>query len=69
MVKGNSIILKAASCYINVSSLLKPVWEQFAEKKLVNSKVLYSISKSIKQAKASEQEGIDYIKDYITNFS
>ena len=63
---GNVMLQKASLSYERAASSLKPVWDCFFNGKELTGEVLLSLAASIKSAKAAEEEGINYIKEYIT---
>jgi hypothetical protein len=63
---GNVMLQKASLSYEKVASFLKPVWDCFSEEKEITERSLLSLAESIKNAKAAEEEGINYIKQYLT---
>ena len=65
IANGNNLILKSAACYRNVAIALGSVWDRLTEKKPLDSDSMRSISRSIKEAEASEEKGIHYIKDFL----
>jgi len=67
MANGNEWMLKAASCYEDVASALKPVWDYFSQANPINANKLNSLSADIKRAKIAEAEGINFLKKYLNN--
>lgn len=68
IAKGNDLITQSASCYEMVSSSLKTVWDYFSQNQQVDANLLYALSesiKSIKRAKIAEEDGINFIKEYL----
>jgi hypothetical protein len=57
---------KAATAYIHVASFLKPIWDCFSKKENLNAEFLRSLADHIRQAKTAEEEGLDFLKKYIT---
>jgi hypothetical protein len=65
-IKGDDPNLNNAhESYIKVASLLKPVWNNFAEKPDLSADTLRSLSATIKSAKQSEEQGIGFIKEWL----
>jgi hypothetical protein len=65
IANGNDLLIKAASCYANVSSALKPVWDYFSQNRPIDAETLHSLTENIKRARAAEGEGINFIKEYL----
>jgi hypothetical protein len=62
---GNEHLKKASEAYKNVALHLKKVWLQSPDKLDAEADLLRSLSQNVKDAKASEEEGIAYIKEYL----
>lgn len=62
---GNDLLINAASCYENISSSLKPVWDYFSRKKPIEAKILRLLAEYIKRARVAEEAGIHFIKEYL----
>ncbi|UCH83500.1 MAG: hypothetical protein JSW50_13735 [Candidatus Latescibacterota bacterium] len=61
----NENLLRATLSYRNVASLLKPVWDVFKTQSKPDQKSLLGLARRIRDARAEEEEGIDYIKGYL----
>ncbi len=68
ITNGNDLLIKAVSSYEIVTSSLKTLWDYFSQDRQIDAKALYSLSESVKRAKASEKEGIYFIKEYLNKF-
>jgi hypothetical protein len=64
--EGNKYLESAATAYTHVAVSLKPVWDCFAEKKKLNVELLRSLADHIRQAKIAEEEGLNFLRKYIT---
>lgn len=62
----NEYLKKAAAAYTHVAASLKSVWNCFTEKKKLNVELLRSLAEQIRQAKIAEEEGLNFLKKYIT---
>jgi hypothetical protein len=62
---GNSQLTKAADAYEIVASLLKAVWKMSPGEKNIPADELQIISKHIWDARRAEEEGVNFIKDYL----
>lgn len=69
IASGDSLLIKAASCYENVSLALKPVWDYFSQDNEIHASTLNSLSGSIKSARVAEEQGIYFIKEYLDRVS
>jgi hypothetical protein len=66
IANGNDLLIEAASCYENVSSALKPVWDYFSQDQQIDAKTLHSLAENIKKARVAEEEGLHLIKEYLS---
>jgi hypothetical protein len=69
IANGDGLLTKAASCYERVSKLLKPIWYHMAINRNLHADTLGFLAQNIKEAKQSEEEGIQHIKAYLKKFS
>jgi len=61
----NAVLHRAASCYGSVASSLEPVWKNSPKSKKADPKILIELSLAIKEAKAAEEEGIAFLREYV----
>jgi len=61
----DDLLAQAASCYETVSILLRPVWYDMVINRNLNADRLRFLAQNIKEAKVSEEEGIQHIKAYL----
>jgi hypothetical protein len=54
-----------ASCYEEVASCLKPVWDRSPEVPRPDAELLRSLADSIRSARVAEEQGIARIKEYL----
>ncbi|UCG51000.1 MAG: hypothetical protein JSW58_12465 [Candidatus Latescibacterota bacterium] len=61
----NENLLRAVLSYQNVASLLKPIWDFFKTQSKPDQHTLHVMARSIRDARAAEEEGIDNIKEHL----
>jgi len=65
IAEGDVLLLKAADAYEKVAGFLKPLWDHFRTSNTLENTVLSMLAENIRKAKAAEEEGIGFLKQYI----
>jgi hypothetical protein len=63
--ENNRYLQNASKVYGTTAEYLKPIWLHFLKNKKPDSEILKSFAQNIKNAKSSEEEGIELLKAYL----
>ncbi|MEW5794963.1 MAG: hypothetical protein AB1772_01255 [Candidatus Zixiibacteriota bacterium] len=60
-----SDLVRATKCFADTAVCLRPVWNDSPRSRDAESVVLKTLSSAVRDAKAAESEGIEYIRNYL----